>query len=147
MELDEFRQVYRSRITRMGITVKPEMTSGVERIFLEIGREKTKSLTRDDLKHIVEIEVKSVQDRLEEKKIELKLDDDAKAFLIDKGFDRVFGARPLKRTIQKYLENSLAEEILSGIFKEGDKIKATVSKSKDRLDFEKVQKKSVAKKR
>ncbi len=45
-------------------------------------------------------------------------------FLIDKGYDPVFGARPLKRTIQRYIENVLAEEILSGKFQEGDKIKS-----------------------
>ena len=45
-------------------------------------------------------------------------------FLIDKGYDPVFGARPLKRTLQRYVENVLAEEILSGKFQEGDKVRA-----------------------
>ncbi len=58
--------------------------------------------------------------------MELVLSPEVIKFLIDRGYDPVFGARPLKRTIQKYIENVLAEEILSGKFKEGDKVKAVL---------------------
>ena len=68
--------------------------------------------------------MKDVKERLKEKKIELNLTPEVLTFLIDKGYDPVFGARPLRRTIQKYLENVLAEEILSGKFRDGDKIQA-----------------------
>ncbi len=81
-------------------------------------------LTRQDLEQVIEIELKEVTDRLKEKKMELLLSVEVNAFLIDKGYDPVFGARPLKRTIQRYIENVLAEEILSGKFQEGDKIRA-----------------------
>ncbi len=81
-------------------------------------------LTRQDLEQVIEIELKEVSDRLKEKKMELLLSVEVNAFLIDKGYDPVFGARPLKRTIQRYIENVLAEEILSGKFQEGDKIRA-----------------------
>ena len=57
-------------------------------------------------------------------------------FLIDKGYDPVFGARPLKRTIQRYVENVLAEEILSGKFQEGDKIQAVLRG--ETIQFEKA---------
>jgi ATP-dependent Clp protease ATP-binding subunit ClpC len=87
-----------------------------------------------------------VQERVREKNIEITLDKKAKDFLIDKGFDKVFGARPLKRTIQRYLENPLAEEILAGSFKEGAKIIVTYSKGKDELEFTKSSGKSVTKK-
>ena len=65
------------------------------------------------------------------------MSEEAKSFLIDKGFDKVFGARPLKRTIQRYLENPLAEEMLSSAFKEGDEITITVADKKEELAFKK----------
>ena len=58
--------------------------------------------------------------------MELTLSQEVLKFLIDKGYDPVFGARPLKRTVQRYVENVLAEEILSGKFHEGDKIQAVL---------------------
>ena len=110
-------------------TFKPEFLNRVDEVIV------FRDLTRENLKKIVEIEVKEVQNRLKEKGIEVALDDKAKEFLIEKGFDKAFGARPLKRTIQRYLENPLAEEILSGSYKEGSKIRTTFSRDKDRLDF------------
>ncbi len=110
-------------------TFKPEFLNRIDDVIV------FRPLSREDLKHIVEIEVKDVQDRLNEKDIGIVIDDKAKSFLIDKGFDQTFGARPLKRTIQRYLENPLAEEILSGSFKEGVKIKVTCPKGKEELKF------------
>ena len=75
-------------------------------------------LNREHLEKIVEIEVNEVSERLKEQDITVELDRQAKDFLIEKGFDPVFGARPLKRTIQRYLENPLAEEIIGGKFKQ-----------------------------
>jgi len=83
------------------------------------------SLTREHLVKIVEIEVADVIERLKDKNITLDLTKDAKDLLIEKGFDPVFGARPLKRTIQRYLEDPLAEEIIAGGYKEGSKLKIT----------------------
>ncbi|MDP8258776.1 MAG: ATP-dependent Clp protease ATP-binding subunit [Candidatus Aadella gelida] len=122
-------------------TFKPEFLNRVDDVIV------FRSLTREDLKHIVEIEVSSVEKRLKEKKIAIKMSDGAKSFLIDKGFDKVFGARPLKRTIQRYLENPLAEEMLSGAFKEGDEITVDVKDKAEALVFKKKSKRSVAKKR
>jgi ATP-dependent Clp protease ATP-binding subunit ClpC len=82
------------------------------------------SLRREDLEKIIEIELKELKARLKEKKMDLVLTPEVLKFLIDKGYDATYGARPLKRTIQRYLENVLAEEILSGKFQEGDKIQA-----------------------
>jgi ATP-dependent Clp protease ATP-binding subunit ClpC len=77
---------------------------------------------------------------LREKNIDLIIDNKAKDFIIDKGFDVVFGARPLKRTIQRYLENPLAEELLAGEYKAGSKIKITWDKKKAELSFVNVDK-------
>jgi ATP-dependent Clp protease ATP-binding subunit ClpC len=93
-------------------------------------------LTRQDLEQIIHIELKEVHDRLKDKKMELILSDEVLKFLIDQGYDPVFGARPLKRTIQRYIENVLAEEILGGKFEEGDKIVAEIRG--ERISFEKA---------
>lgn len=71
-------------------------------------------LTKDDLKKIIDIMLEDILKRLSEKGIKIVLTDNAKEFLIEKGYDPVYGARPLRRTIQKYVEDPLAEEILSG---------------------------------
>ena len=81
-----------------------------------------RKLTRDNIMNIIEIEIKGLYKNLEDNKLDLLLDQTAKEFLVDKGFDEKFGARPLKRAIQKYIEDPLAEEILRGSFKEGTKI-------------------------
>jgi len=112
-------------------TFKPEFLNRVDDVIV------FRSLTKEDLKHIVEIEVKDVSERLQDRNIEIILDDKAKDFLIEKGFDYVFGARPLKRTIQRYLENPLSEEILAGAFKDGGKITVTWTKGKTELSFKK----------
>ena len=93
-------------------------------------------LTRQDLEQIIHIELKEVHDRLKDKKIELILSEEVLKFLIDQGYDPVFGARPLKRTIQRFIENVLAEEILGGKFEEGDKIVAEIRG--ERISFEKA---------
>ncbi len=108
---------------------KPEFLNRVDDVIVFRG------LTKEDLTTIIEIEVRDVQNRLKEKNIEIELDKKAKEFLINKGFDNAFGARPLKRTIQRYLENPLAEEILAGSYDEGIMIKATYPKGKTELKF------------
>ncbi len=99
-------------------TFRPEFLNRVDDIIV------FHPLTRQDLEQIIFFELRDVKERLKEKKMDLTLSPEVLMFLIDKGYDPVFGARPLRRTIQKYIENVLAEEILSGKFKENDKIKA-----------------------
>ena len=99
-------------------TFKPEFLNRIDEIIV------FKSLTRENLKNIVQLEIKGVLNRLKDKEIQVELSPDAFELLIEKGFDPVYGARPLKRTIQRLLEDPLAEEIISGSFKEGSKVKA-----------------------
>ncbi len=127
---EDYKEMKERLLTEVKKTFKPEFLNRVDDVIV------FRSLTREDLQKIVEIEVKEVQERLKEQNIDLELDIKAKEFLIDKGFDKVFGARPLKRTIQRYLENPLAEEILSGTFKDKNKIEATKPKEKEELEFE-----------
>ncbi len=83
-------------------------------------------LNRQDLEQIIDLELKEVKTRLKDRQMDLIVSPEVLKFLIDKGYDPVFGARPLKRTIQKYIENVLAEDILSGKFQEGQKVKAVM---------------------
>ena len=80
------------------------------------------TLDKEDIMQIIGIEIKDLYKNLEENKMDLVMDQTAKEFLVEKGFDEKFGARPLRRAIQKYVEDPLAEEILRGSFKEGTKI-------------------------
>ena len=78
------------------------------------------SLTRDDLTKIVDIEVAKVHTRLKAREITFRLTPEATAFLIEKGYDPAYGARPLRRAVERYLEDPMAEELLKGSIKNGD---------------------------
>lgn len=108
-------------------TFKPEFINRVDDIIV------FRALTKEDLEHIVEIEVRDVESRLKEQDIKIELTKEAEDFLIEKGFDKNFGARPLKRTIQRFLEDPLAEEIIRGTYKKGGTVKVAVKG--DHLEF------------
>ncbi len=84
------------------------------------------ALTRDQLADIVELQLARLRDRLAERKIDLELTDAAKELLAEEGWDPAYGARPLKRAIQRQLENPLARELLERRFVEGDTVRADV---------------------
>jgi ATP-dependent Clp protease ATP-binding subunit ClpC len=88
------------------------------------------SLSRPDLVEILDLEIQKVMGRLKAKKIHLELDPKAKDFLVEKGYDPVYGARPMRRAVERYLEDPLAEEILRGKFHEGTPIRVTVEGDK-----------------
>ena len=77
-------------------------------------------LERNDLVKIVDLEVAKVIERVRAKDIKVHLDTTAVEFLIDKGYDPIYGARPMRRAVEKYLEDPLAEEFLRGNLKQGD---------------------------
>lgn len=83
-------------------------------------------LTVEDMKKIVELELGKVYKRLASKDIVLSVSDEAKAFLIEKGYDKKYGARPLRRAVERYLEDPLAEAILKGDIKSGAPIDAMI---------------------
>jgi len=80
------------------------------------------SLGKGEITRIVEIQLKDLRHRLAERKLQLEVTPEAKAVLAERGYDPVFGARPLKRTIQRMIENPLAVEVLAGHFGEGDTV-------------------------
>jgi ATP-dependent Clp protease ATP-binding subunit ClpC len=94
-----------------------------------------RSLDRDDLMKIVDIEVNKLRDRLTIQEIKLELSKEARDFLIEKGFDPAYGARPLRRAVSKYLEDPLAEEILRGNIKQSESI-VVMRGEGDKLVFE-----------
>jgi ATP-dependent Clp protease ATP-binding subunit ClpC len=93
------------------------------------------ALTRDHITQIVSILARDVQKRLGEEELTLRLTQAATDFLVDHGYDEHFGARPLKRAIQKYVEDPLSEKILVGDFAKGDEIEVDVAPDKERLAF------------
>ena len=92
-------------------------------------------LVKDDLNEIIEFELAKVRERLQAKNMELELDQSAKDFIIDKGYNPDFGARPLRRALAQYIEDQLAESLLSGEFTEGQLIKVTRKGEDDHLYF------------
>lgn len=86
------------------------------------------SLSKADIHKIIDIELNHLYKRVNELGFKLKLTDEAKDFISEKGFDSNFGARPLKRAIQKYVEDALAEEIIKGELSEGDQIDLVLDK-------------------
>jgi ATP-dependent Clp protease ATP-binding subunit ClpB len=86
----------------------------------------------------VEIQLARVQKLLEERRIELIVSDEAKALLAEKGYDPHYGARPLKRVVQRMLQDPLAMKILEGEFPEGSKIRVEARVSGEALEFRKA---------
>jgi ATP-dependent Clp protease ATP-binding subunit ClpC len=93
------------------------------------------NLSKEDITKILDINVLQLVSRIESVGFTIKLSAAAKGFLSDKGFDKEFGARPLNRAIQKYLENPLAEEILKARIQDGDTVEVDLDKSKEALKF------------
>jgi len=95
---------------------KPEFLNRIDEVII------FKPLTKEVIFKIVDLQIDLLRKRLEEKKIGLEVTDRARQLIAERGFDPVYGARPLKRTIQKEIQNPLAMKILAGEFKEGDTV-------------------------
>jgi len=117
-------------------TFRPEFLNRVDETVI------FKSLGHEEIEKIVEIQLKDLRRRLAERKLQLEVTPEAKKMLAERGYDPVFGARPLKRTIQRMIENPLAVEVLAGRFGEGDTV--VVEPDGDTLRFKKEQHAAVA---
>jgi ATP-dependent Clp protease ATP-binding subunit ClpC len=125
-------------------SMKTRVTDEIEKVFRPefINRVNDiivfRHLNDDDMKHVVELELKKVRDRLKEKGLVVELSDEAKEFLVKKGSNTDYGARPLRRAIETFVEDPLAEELLKGEFAGKDLIKIEVKKvgDKKQLVFE-----------
>ncbi|HEX9445349.1 MAG TPA: AAA family ATPase, partial [Candidatus Binatia bacterium] len=110
-------------------TFKPEFLNRVDEIVI------FNALGREEIKHIVEIQLKRLERLLADRKLSLEVTDAAKALLAERGYDPVYGARPLKRTIQRLIQDPLALKILDSEFGEGDRI--TIDAAGDEIVFRK----------
>ncbi len=108
-------------------TFRPEFLNRLDDIIV------FRSMTKPDLIQILDLEIAKVTARLKTKHIGLELDEKAKDFLVGKGYDPQYGARPMRRSVERYLEDPLAEEILRGNLHEGEPI--TVTSENDKLVF------------
>jgi ATP-dependent Clp protease ATP-binding subunit ClpC len=101
------------------IHFKPELLNRLDGMIV------FRHLDKPELNKIVDLEVKKIINRLQEQEIELILDESAKDLLIEKGYDPANGARPMRRAVEKYIEDPMSEEILKETFKANDKVRAT----------------------
>ncbi|HEX2101427.1 MAG TPA: NDP-hexose 4-ketoreductase, partial [Candidatus Synoicihabitans sp.] len=106
---------------------KPEFLNRISDIIF------FRPLAKDDLVKIVEIEIEKFARRLTERKITLEFTPESKELLIDKGYDEKYGARPLRRAVEHYLEDPLAEAIIRGEVKDGEPV--LVVRNGDKLEF------------
>lgn len=97
-------------------TMKPEFINRIDDIIM------FKSLDKSDMSKIADLMINNLSKRLKDRDIQISVSDKAKEYIIDKGFDNEYGARPLRRAVQKYIEDQLSEEILKGNFELGDKV-------------------------
>ncbi len=97
------------------------------------------SLGREHIARIVDIQLGDLRKRLAERRLTLTLSDRARQVLAERGYDPTFGARPLKRTIQRMLENPLAVDVLAGRFREGDEVVVDADGDGETLRFSKQQ--------
>ncbi|MDD2647106.1 MAG: AAA family ATPase [Patescibacteria group bacterium] len=107
---------------------RPEFLNRIDEIIV------FKALNKDDIKKIVDLQLKRLEKRLTEKKIKLIINNDVKDRLAEQGYDPVFGARPLKRLIQREILDRLAMEIVSGRIIDGQKVKVTLKNKKITLE-------------
>ena len=111
---------------------KPEFLNRVDDIII------FRPLTHEDIEQIVDIQIKRVERLLADRKMTIAVTPAAKNLLVAEGYDPVYGARPLKRAIQRLLQNPLAVAVLEGQYAEGDRISADRAKDGNSLVFEKV---------
>ena len=119
-------------------TFKPEFLNRVDEIVL------FNSLGMEQITFIVDIQLALLQKRLADRKLSFSLTDRAKEFIVQHGYDPVYGARPLKRAIQRYIQDPLALKILEGQFKEGDTVSIDLDRAAQALTFATASKKRAA---
>ncbi|MGH7540845.1 MAG: AAA family ATPase, partial [Gemmatimonadota bacterium] len=121
--------------------IKEQVTDEVERVFTPEFLNRVEEvivfhpLSREQIGEIVHIQLRDVEKRLAEEALSIRLSDEAVAFLVDCGYDEKFGARPLKRTIQRYVEDPLSERILMAEFAPGDEIAVDIGEGGAALAF------------
>ncbi len=121
----DFEKMEKEVMAIMETHFRPEFLNRMDEVVI------FKALSRDVILEIVDIQIDELRKRLHDKKIDIELSQEAKRLLAERGYDPVYGARPLKRTIQRDIQNPLAQKILEGKYREKDKIKVDVNDKKE----------------
>ena len=130
MKLDDTRNVIQNALKK---TFSPEFLNRVDDVIV------FNQLEKEDIHKIIKINLIDVNRRIKELGFEMELSPEAIEFLAEKGFDPLYGARPLKRTIQKYVEDPFAEKIINKEIKEGDTIAIGFDKEKDEITIKTIE--------
>jgi ATP-dependent Clp protease ATP-binding subunit ClpC len=128
-DVQDYEKIKKTLMNEIEKYFRPEFINRLDEVIV------FRPLEKDDLYDIIEIELAKVRERLESKGLELELDKLAKDFLIEKGFNPDFGARPLRRAIGNFIEDPLAEALLAGEYKSGTKISVTHKEEAENLFF------------
>ncbi|MCL2485310.1 MAG: ATP-dependent chaperone ClpB [Endomicrobia bacterium] len=132
-EDDDYAKVKDKVLGELHRNFRPEFLNRIDETII------FQKLTEAELNKIIDIQIHSFEERLSARKIHVDLTDKAKDFISAKGYNPAFGARPLKRAIQTYLLNPLSSKLISGEFKEGDKVKVDApKKDSEELEFKKT---------
>jgi len=124
---EAYKEMKEKLLAELKRTFRPEFLNRVDGVMV------FKALTKEEIKQIVDLELNKVRERLEEQQIELKVSEAAKEYLAQEGYDTNFGARPLKRVIQRLVEDPLSEGLLAGEFQEGDTVLADLEDGEVKL--------------
>ncbi len=131
-EKDNYQRMKDRLLEELKRTFRPEFLNRIDEVIV------FHSLHKEHLRKIVDLMLKDVNKQMQERGLTLEVSDEAKEILLKEGYDQVYGARPLRRAIQRLLENPLSDEMLKGRFKEGDAVLATAKDGE--IKFEKKKK-------
>ena len=127
-DADDFERIKEKILEESKRVFKPEFLNRINELVV------FRSLNRDDLVKIVDIELKGVINRLKSHDIVMTVSEEAKGYLIDKGFDEKYGARPLRRAVERHIEDPLAEAILRGDLKKNEPITVVIQDGEIKFD-------------
>jgi len=128
---DEDREAHDKVDRALKSTFRPEFLNRIDEIIM------FSPLNKEQMMQIVDLQMKEVQARLEEHGLKVELSQDAREWLANEGYDSAFGARPLKRALQKYVESPLSISLLSGEYVSGDTVIVDLDKEKNEIYFKK----------
>lgn len=128
---DEDRQAHEKIEKALKSTFRPEFLNRVDEVIM------FSPLTKEQMMEIVDLQMKDVRDRLEEHGLKVELTPTAREWLATEGYDASFGARPLKRALQKYVESPLSVSLLAGEFVDGDTVIVDLNEEKTKIIFKK----------
>ncbi len=129
-EVQDYEKIKKSLQSEAEKFFRPEFINRLDDMIV------FRPLVKADLTHIIDLELAKVKDRLKARGMTLEVSEPAKDFLIEKGYNPDFGARPLRRALAQYVEDPLAERLLSGEFADGTAITATREEGKEYLSFD-----------